>query len=545
MKLSTVKRFYQLNKVFLQHGLDELIPWHLIPWSLKLGRHCFFWLRNQHKDKSQAQRIRLALEKLGPVYIKFGQMLSTRRDLLDDEMALELAKLQDKVPPFPGELALQLISDNLGQPIVAIFSDFQLVPLASASIAQVHTATLIENQQKIVIKVIRPDIEKIITSDTDLMATFAAIIEKIVPASRRLRPVAVVKEYKKTIFDELDMVREANNTVQLRANFDNSDSLYIPLIYKDYCYKNMLVMERIYGIPVADIDALNAQGTNLKLLAERGVEVFFTQVFRDSFFHADMHPGNVFVSRETPDNPKYIGIDCGIMGTLTVEDKRYLAENFLAFFNQDYRRVATLHVDSGWVPADTNIDDFEHAIRGVLEPIFAKPLDEISFGHILVNLFSIARRFNMEVQPQLVLLEKTLLYVEGLGRQLYPQLDLWATAKPFLERWMKEQMGPKAFYNSIKSNAPLWVEKMPELPNLIYDNLKQHQRNQFNWQRSQDRIIDNQHAQQDSIFWLVVGATLFICSALLYLEQGVSWPPICLSMIGFTCWFKSRRQEKS
>ncbi|NRA69758.1 MAG: ubiquinone biosynthesis regulatory protein kinase UbiB [Gammaproteobacteria bacterium] len=544
MKFNRLRRFYQLNKVFLQHGLDELIPWHMLPWLVKFGRYCFFWLHNKHRDKSQAERIRLALEQLGPVYIKFGQMLSTRRDLLSDDIALELAKLQDSVPPFPADQAIALITENLGCPIDQVFDDFEPTPLASASIAQVHTATLKSNQQKIVIKVIRPNIAKTIKSDTDLMATFAKTIEKILPISRRLRPSEVVAEYRKTIFDELDMMLEAQNTQQLRRNFEQSDSLYIPLIYPEHNYKNMLVMERIYGIPVADIPALNAQGTNLKLLAERGVEVFFTQVFRDKFFHADMHPGNVFVSRETPDNPKYIGIDCGIVGTLNSEDQRYLAENFLAFFNQDYRRVATLHVDSGWVPADTNVDDFEQAIRSVLEPIFEKPLSEISFGHVLVNLFNTARRFNMEVQPQLVLLQKTLLYVEGLGRQLYPELDLWQTAKPFLERWMKEQMGAKAFYKSVKSNAPFWVEKMPELPNLIYDNLKLHQRHQLQWQKNQQLIIKNQQLQQKNGSWLVIGSTLLICATLFYLKNGVSLASSLLTAGGTIAWLVAALTKK-
>lgn len=545
MKFTRLRRFYQLNKVFLQHGLDELIPWHLLPWFVKFFRHCFFWLRNRHQDKPQAQRIRLALEQLGPVYIKFGQMLSTRRDLLNDDIATELAKLQDNVPPFCADLAAKIITDNLGCPIDKVFDDFEPEPLASASIAQVHTATLKQNNQTIVIKVIRPDIEKTIKSDTDLMATFAWLVEKFIPLSRRLRPTEVIEEYRKTIFDELDMAREAQNTQQLRHNFENSDSLYVPLIYRDFCYKNMLVMERIYGIPVADIPALKAQNTNLKLLAERGVEVFFTQVFRDKFFHADMHPGNVFVSRETPDNPKYIGIDCGIVGTLNSEDQRYLAENFLAFFNRDYHRVATLHVDSGWVPADTNVEDFESSIRSVLEPIFAKPLAEISFGHVLVNLFNTARRFNMEVQPQLVLLQKTLLYVEGLGRQLYPQLDLWQTAKPFLERWMKEQMGPTAFYKAVKSNAPFWVEKMPELPNLIYDNLKLHQRHQQQWQNNQRLMITNQQVQHKSNFWLVIGSTLLICASLFYLQNGVSWPSLILTGGGTISWLLSWQNKSN
>jgi len=544
MKFNRLRRFYHLNKVFLQHGLDEFIPWQRIPFALKLGRYCFFWLHNRHKDKTQATRLRLCLEQLGPVYVKFGQMLSTRRDLLSGDIADELAQLQDNVPAFPSDQAIALIADNLQSPIDEIFSEFDPQPLASASIAQVHTATLKENNQQIVIKVIRPNIEQVILSDTDLMATFAKLLTKALPEfSARLRPVEVVEDYKRTILNELDMTKESANTEILRHNFLNSDSLYVPKIYPQYCYNNMLVMERVYGIPVGNVEELKAQGTNLQLLAERGVEVFFTQVFRDSFFHADMHPGNVFVSRETPGNPKYIGIDCGIIGTLNKDDQRYLAENFVAFFNEDYRKVATLHIDSGWVPADTNVEEFELAIRRVLEPIFAKPLSEISFGHVLISLFETARQFNMQVQPQLVLLEKTLLYVEGLGRQLYPELDLWKTAKPFLENWLKEQMGPKALYQGIKNNAPYWVEKMPELPNLIYDHLKQQPRHQAQWQKNQQLQLATQQTGQKSQFWATIGGTLLICSTLIYQSNGVSWPPMVVAGVGILAWLMAWKHK--
>ncbi|RJE71275.1 ubiquinone biosynthesis regulatory protein kinase UbiB [Pseudoalteromonas sp. MSK9-3] len=474
-----VARLYQITRTLLHYGLDDLIPDKKQPWYGKLARKSLFWLKNQHKDKPLGLRLRLALQTLGPVWIKFGQMLSTRRDLLPHDIALELAQLQDKVQPFCGKQAQQLIEQALQiNDISELFSEFDQTPLASASIAQVHTARLHTetDSKEVVIKVIRPNIAQQIEADLALMARFASILVKIESQSRRLRPIEVVKEYKKTLLDELDLLREGANALQLRRNFIDSDSLYIPEIYSDYSRKNVLVMERIYGIPVSDTDALLAQGTNMKLLAERGVEVFFTQVFRDSFFHADMHPGNIFVSPHTPHNPKYIGIDCGIVGTLNKEDKRYLAENFIAFFNRDYRQVAQLHVDSGWVPADTCVEEFEFAIRTVCEPIFNKPLAEISFGHVLVNLFNTARRFNMEVQPQLVLLQKTLLYVEGLGRQLYPQLDLWQTAKPFLEQWVKEQVGPWSVLKQVYANLPFWAEKMPELPDLLYQTLKQSNR---------------------------------------------------------------------
>ncbi|WP_462156731.1 ubiquinone biosynthesis regulatory protein kinase UbiB [Pseudoalteromonas sp. GB56] len=475
----SASRLYFITKTLLQHGLDELLPKQKLPWFAKLARSSLFWLRNQHKDKPAGMRLRLALQTLGPVWIKFGQMLSTRRDLLPADIADELALLQDQVPPFSGDQAKSIIEKALElDDINDAFSEFDVNPLASASIAQVHTAKLCDDHGKthdVVVKVIRPNIKKQIDADLTLMQQCAKVVAKLLREGRRLRPVEVVKEYKKTLLDELDLMREGANAIQLRRNFEGSPALYIPYVYSDFSRSNVLVMERIYGIPVSDTDALLKQGTNMKLLAERGVEVFFTQVFRDSFFHADMHPGNIFVSYDNPHNPQYIGIDCGIVGTLNKEDKRYLAENFIAFFNRDYRKVAELHVDSGWVPADTSIEEFEFAIRTVCEPIFNKPLAEISFGHVLVNLFNTARRFNMEVQPQLVLLQKTLLYVEGLGRQLYPQLDLWKTAKPFLEDWVKDQVGPWAVAKQMYANLPFWAEKMPELPDLIYHSLKRQQ----------------------------------------------------------------------
>lgn len=343
----------------------------------------------------------------------------------------------------------------------------------------------------------------------------------LLPDGRRLRPKEVVKEYEKTLIDELNLLRESANAIQLRRNFENSAMLYIPEVYSDYCRENVMVMERIYGIPVSDIQALEAQGTNMKLLAERGVKVFFTQVFRDSFFHADMHPGNIFVSYDHPEDPLYIGIDCGIVGSLNKEDKRYLAENFIAFFNRDYRKVAELHVDSGWVPVDTNVEDFEFAIRTVCEPIFEKPLSEISFGHVLLNLFNTARRFNMEVQPQLVLLQKTLLYVEGLGRQLYPQLDLWKTAKPFLEDWILSQVGLPAITKALKEKAPYWAEKMPEIPDLIYGALRQHKYLQNSLDGLSKELKNQRVNQRKSQYLLGIGATFILCGSLFYLSDSV------------------------
>ncbi|CAI8162716.1 MAG: putative protein kinase UbiB [Pseudidiomarina mangrovi] len=520
-------RLYTITKTFLNYGLDQLIPAKWLPWSVRIGRHVLFWLPNKHADKSAGVRLRLALESLGPVWIKFGQMLSTRRDLLPPEIANELAKLQDRVKPFPGAQAQALIEQALEiNSIDELFSDFAQTPLASASIAQVHTARLRHGDdagQEIVIKVIRPDIRKAIDADLELMDTLAQVLAKHLPDGRRLKPREVVKEYRKTLLDELDLLREAANAMQLKRNFENSPLLYIPKVYTEYGRLSVMVMERIDGIPVSDVATLQAMNVNMEKLAERGVEVFFTQVFRDSFFHADMHPGNIFVSRHNPHDPSYLGIDFGIVGTLNREDKRYLAENFLAFFNRDYRKVAELHIDSGWVPAHINVEEFESAIRTVCEPIFNKPLADISFGHVLVNLFNTARRFEMEVQPQLVLLQKTLLYVEGLGRTLYPQLDLWKTAKPFLERWMQEQLGWRAVLRSVKENAPYWAEKLPEMPTLLYDYLhSQKQLAQFQRDAMQQLIVQQQQLKQ-RVGYSVGAAGLLISATLLWNAAQPWW----------------------
>ena len=516
-------RLYRIVKTFLHYGLDEMVPRKMLPWYAKLGRLLLFWVKNEHKDKAVAVRFRLAIESLGPVFIKFGQMLSTRRDLLPPDFADELAFLQDQVAPFDGELAKQLILDSMGVEVFEQhFSNFEINSLASASIAQVHTATLLENdtEKNVVIKILRPNINKTILADLKVMSRFAGIVARWLPDGKRLRPKEVVAEYRKTILDELDLNREGANAIQLKRNFEQGSEydkvLYVPEIYSEYSSKNILVMERIYGIGVAEVDTLTELGVDMKLLAERGVAVFFTQVFRDSFFHADMHPGNVFVDATNPADPTWIAIDCGIVGTLNRDDKRYLAENFVAFFNRDYRKVAQLHVDSGWVPAGTSVDEFEFAIRTVCEPIFNKPLSEISFGQVLVNLFNTARRFNMEVQPQLVLLQKTLLYIEGLGRQLYPQLDLWQTAKPFLENWVKEQMGVKAVFTKIKDNLPFWSEKLPEIPDLVYDYLKMGKENQQQQTLLMQKLLvqQTQQSKQVVISILVAGALIALAIVL-------------------------------
>jgi len=456
-------RLIHINLVLLRHGLDEVIlATHLLrPLRFLLYLSPWFWLRGELPP--YPVRIRLVLEDLGPIFVKFGQILSTRRDLLPDDLAIELAKLQDRVPPFPGAEARALIEKAWEKPIEAELDGFDETPLASASIAQVHTARL-KDGRDVVVKVLRPRIEKIIRRDIGLLYVVADLAQRYWKDGRRLRPVEVVAEYEKTIFDELDLQREAANASVLRRNFLGSEDIYIPEVHWNLTRVNVLVMERIYGTPVSDVQALRAQGISMRLLGERGVEIFFTQLFRDNFFHADMHPGNIFVEP----GGRYIAVDFGIVGSLTPEDQRYLAENLLAFFDRDYRRVAELHVQSGWVPPRTSVIDLESAIRTVSEPIFEKPLAEISFGSFLLRLFQTARRFNMEVQPQLVLLQKTLLNIEGLGRQLYPELDLWTTAKPFMERWMKDQVGPKAFLRRARKNLGSVSEQLPELPLLAY-----------------------------------------------------------------------------
>jgi ubiquinone biosynthesis protein len=455
-------RLFHINWVLMRHGLDEVVlATHLFrPVRFLKYFSPWYWFR---EPAPYAVRIRRSLEDLGPLFVKFGQILSTRRDLLPDDIANELAKLQDRVPPFPGVQARAIIEKAYGRPVEAVLEGFDERPLASASVAQVHTARL-KNGTEVVMKVLRPGIEKTIRRDVGLLYTLARMAERYWKEGRRLRPIEVVREYEKTILDELDLMREAANASQLRRNFLGSPALYIPEVYWEYTRPGVLVMERISGTPVGEVEALRRQGISMRLLGERGVEIFFTQVFRDNFFHADMHPGNIFVA---PDG-QYIAVDFGIIGTLTPEDQRYLAENLLAFFNRDYRRVAELHLESEWVPKGTRVDEFESAIRTVCEPIFEKPISEISFGHFLLRLFQTARRFNMEVQPQLVLLQKTLLNIEGLGRQLYPELDLWKTAKPFMERWMSEQMGTRAFVKRVRRTLPRLSESIPEIPELAH-----------------------------------------------------------------------------
>jgi len=450
------------------YQLYELLPPGMRRWWLRLLFHPWISRRPQ---ASNSVRLRLALESLGPVFIKFGQLLSTRRDLLPDELAEELARLQDKVPAFPSAQAVSAIESGLGAPIDTLFATFEPTPLAAASVAQVHTATL-HSGASVVVKVLRPGIAETIRLDTKLIKLLALLVEKTVPGGWRLKATEVAEDYERTIIDELDLAREAGNASQLRRHFRGSGLVYVPEVHWPLTCKTVMVSERIQGIPIGDIATLKQQGVNLKVLAERGVEIFFTQVFRDSFFHADMHPGNIFVDAQDPENPSYLAVDCAIVGQLDERDLYYLARNLLAIFKQDYRLVAKLHVECGWVPEDTPIPAFESAMRTLCEPIFERPLAEISFGHMLVSLFRTAGRFNMTVQPQLVLLQKTLLNIEGLGRQLYPELNLWDTAQPFLEKWLAERYAPPNVFKRLQQEAPFWLETLPALPDLILRRLQ-------------------------------------------------------------------------
>ncbi|MFY9317774.1 MAG: ubiquinone biosynthesis regulatory protein kinase UbiB [Burkholderiales bacterium] len=414
-------------------------------------------------DPSRAVRLREALETLGPIFVKFGQVLSTRRDLLPADLADELAKLQDQVPPFAFEQAAAEIERALGRPLAEAFESFERQAVASASVAQVHIATL-KGGTEVAVKVLRPGVEQAIARDVQLLDTAAGLLERLWADGRRLKPREVVAEFARHLEDELDLVREAANASLLRRNFAGSAQLAVPEMHWDYCARRVMVMERMHGVPISQIDVLREKGIDIPALARAGVEIFFTQVFRDGFFHADMHPGNILVA----DDGKYVALDFGIMGTLSETDKNYLAQNFLAFFNRDYRRVALAHLDAGWVPAGTRLDDFEAAIRAVCEPIFARPLREIYFGKLLLRLFQTSRRFNVEVQPQLVLLQKTLLNIEGLGRELDPDLDLWATAKPYLERWMGEQVGWRGLLRTLRREAPTWSQTLPAIPRLVH-----------------------------------------------------------------------------
>ena len=484
-------RLFRLTKIVtvgLRFGLDRMILDADSSGRLaRIWQVVFFW---RTFPQPRAVRLRKALESLGPIFVKFGQMLSTRRDLLPPDLADELALLQDRVPPFPTAQALGVLEGFYGRPIDEVFRDFERTPVASASVAQVHLARLPDGTE-VAVKVLRPGIDRVIEHDLALLDVAAILLEKIWPEGRRLKPREVVAEFNKYLHDELDLMREAANCSQLRRNFKDSALLIVPEVYWDWCGSRVMVMERMHGVPISQTPALLAQGNDLKALSREGVEIFFTQVFRDGFFHADMHPGNIFVHRDG----RYIALDFGIMGTLNEVDKSYLAQNFLAFFQRDYKRVAMAHIEAGWVPAKTRVDEFEAAIRTVCEPIFDKPLKDISFGKTLLRLFQTARRFEMEVQPQLVLLQKTLLNIEGLGRQLDPELDLWTTAKPFLERWMDERMGWRALVHGVKAEAPAWASTLPQLPRLVHNALADAGKQRTLHQQRLDKLAAGQRLQ--------------------------------------------------
>ena len=478
-------------------------------------------------------RLRLALEALGPIYIKFGQLLSTRRDFLPPALADELAALQDKVPPFSEPKIASLISDRLGLPITEVFSTLDDQPLASASIAQVHCARLLSGEE-VVVKIVRPGIEETVRADIRLLAQLASLLARTSSLGRRLHPQEVINDYKVVILNELNLLAEAANTSQLRRNFENSATLYVPKVYWDFCRPDLIVLERIHGMPISQIEALVEHQVDLKKLAERGVEIFFQQVFDHNFFHADMHPGNIFVAFDEPDSPQYIAIDCAIMGSLSGDDQEYMAKNLLAIFQRDYRRVAELHISCGWIPPETPVHEFESAIRTVCEPIFEKPLGEISFGQILVQLFNTASRFDMEVQPSLVLLQKTLLNIEGLGRQLYPELDLWQTALPYLERWRAKRLSPIALLTRLSEQFPEWIDQLPQLPALILRAINQTgelsalSNTLESLRQQQEKELAEKHARDRLVGFLALG----LSALTLLLPAGASISSVPITTLG-------------
>jgi ubiquinone biosynthesis protein len=531
-------RLVAIQRVLVKYGLDDIIKETHLLRPLRF----LFYLAPRRRDRNApvGERIRLALEELGPIFVKFGQAISTRRDLLPPDIADELAKLQDAVPPFPVEQAKAIVEDAYGEPVEAVFERFDEEPLAAASIAQVHTAKL-KTGTEVIVKVLRPGVQDQIDRDLHVLRMIASLADRYWEHGKRLRPLEVVDEYEHTILDELDLMREAGNAAQLKRNFQDSDLLYVPEIYWDYCRPEVMVQERIYGTPISDMDTLRAAGTNIQVLAENGVEIFFTQVFRHNFFHADMHPGNIFVIHTDPEKPKYAAVDFGIVGTLSPEDQRYLAENFLAFFDRDYHRIAKLHLDSGWVPPGTRVDQLETAVRTVCEPIFNKPLAEISFAQVLMRLFRVAQRFNVEVQPQLILLHKTLFNIEGLGRQLYPQLDLWKTAHPVLRRWMDEQVGGRAMLRDVRQNLPQLRDALRELPAILNHLGEQvaEGRIRFNLQSPELREIRQQlDDQRRQRYWLTAAATCVVSGVLIISFSALPWLGYTLlGAGGVSAWF--------
>jgi ubiquinone biosynthesis protein len=523
-------RFLRFLKIFftiVRFGLDELVM------SGINDRRVRFLMRittfGRRFDVERGIRLRLALESLGPIFVKFGQVLSTRRDLLPVDIADELAKLQDQVPPFESAVAIGIIEKALGAPIDHLFDDFERVPVASASIAQVHFAKIKEGEhagKPVAVKVLRPNMLPVIDSDLALLRDAATWAERLWPDGRRLKPREVVAEFDKYLHDELDLMREAANGSQLRRNFQGLDLLLVPEMYWDLSAPTVLTMERMVGVPISQVETLRAAGVDIPKLAREGVEIFFTQVFRDGFFHADMHPGNIQVSLDEATFGRYIALDFGIVGALSDFDKNYLAQNFLAFFKRDYHRVATLHLESGWVPPNTRVEELESAIRAVCEPYFDRALKDISLGQVLMRLFSTSRRFNVEIQPQLVLLQKTMLNVEGLGRSLDPELDLWKTAKPYLERWMNEQIGWRGWYERLQMEAPQWSKTIPQLPRLIHAILAQQHDTpkSSNDDTMRQLLIEQKRTNRLLITLLVVGVVAIAGAGLLIAQWWLGNP---------------------
>ena len=536
MKLRVLVRLVRIQRVLLRHRLDDLVrATHLYrPLRLLLLLSPGLW-RARQSCGARGENLRLALIELGPIFVKFGQAVSTRRDLLPADIADELAKLQDRVPPFPASLARRSLELSYGRPLSEMFAQFEETPLAAASIAQVHGATLAGGQD-VIVKVLRPGVRAQIERDLELFYALARLAEKYWPESRRVRPVEVVAEYEKTVLDELDLMREAANASQLKRNFAGSDLLHVPAVFWDHCRVDVLVIERIHGVVISDMQQLRALGTDFRKLAENGVRIFFTQVFRHNFFHADMHPGNIFVLVEDPANPRYAAIDFGIVGTLDVRDQYYLASNFLAVLDRDYHRVATLHVESGWVPANTRVADMESAVRTVCEPIFNRPLKEISYGHVLLRLFEIARRFDMVIQPQLILLQKTLINVEGLGRELYPDLDVWNTAGPVLRSWMRERVGARAMVRNFRKQLPDMLEVLNELPAVVKDAVRQSRagRNGVRLDESVGhsfgRILERAARRREAV---TIGSAILL-GGLIWLALGrqAAWPGWSMLVLG-------------
>ncbi|MBV6417731.1 MAG: putative protein kinase UbiB [Steroidobacteraceae bacterium] len=545
MKLRVLARLIGIQRVLVRHGLDDFIrATHLYrPLRYLALASPWTWFARREKA-SRGERLRLALEELGPIFVKFGQAVSTRRDLLPVDIADELAKLQDRVPPFPGAIARASVEEAYGKPITAAFSAFDETPLAAASIAQVHVARLPDGRE-VVVKVLRPGMRQVIERDLEVLDALAALAARWMPDSRRLRPVEVVQEYRKTILDELDLMREAGNASQLKRNFEGSDLLYVPQVHWDLCRTDVMVMERIHGIQISDMAQLRAKGTNIRVLAENGVEIFFTQVFRHNFFHADMHPGNIFVLADDPAHPRYAAIDFGIVGTLDPRDQHYLAENFLAVFDRNYRRVAELHLESGWVPADTRVDEMESAVRTVCEPIFQKPLKDISFGTVLLRLFEISRRFDMRIQPQLILLQKTLLNIEGLGRELYPDLDVFATASPILRAWMRERVSVRRLLGDLRGRLPELVGTLRDLPTLVGGTVQRAQERNARLQAEAENAAALRQALRDA--QRRHGITLLAAAALLggivwlAVDRNPAWPGWALAIAAACAALATRR----